>query len=216
MLRRQPELLEGQRRRPADPESIVESPHRLVNRIESGHECNNSRIACDTHIGTHIDAPLHFVNSGRTVDRIPLELLIGPCRVAYLPGQSRIDVETLASLQIAADTKRLLLKTDNSLLWLSEERKFRKNYVCLTEEGAQWLVQRGISLVGIDYLSIGSYGNGVKTHQILLEANVAVLEGLTLSEAEAGEYELICLPLKLVGAEGAPARVVLRTKTQNG
>ena len=183
-----------------------------VDRIESGHECNNSRIACDTHIGTHVDAPLHFVNNGRTVDQIPLEQLIGPCRVVYLPGLPEIDTETLASLKLETDVKRLLLKTDNSNLWITKANRFKKNYVYLTENGAQWLVQRGILLVGIDYLSIGSFSNGFKTHQVLLEANVVVLEGLNLSEVEAGEYELICLPLKLVGAEGAPARVLLRKK----
>jgi len=183
-----------------------------VDRMETGHECNNSRIACDTHIGTHVDAPFHFVNTGRTVDQIPLELLIGPCRVVYLPGLPEIDIETLASLQLETDIKRLLLKTDNSNLWITKAKRFKKNYVYLTENGARWLVQRGISLVGIDYLSIGSFSNGVKTHQVLLEANVVVLEGLNLSEVEAGEYELICLPLKLVGAEGAPARVLLRKK----
>ncbi len=181
-----------------------------VDRMETGHECNNSRIACDTHIGTHVDAPLHFVNTGRTVDQIPPELLIGPCRVVYLPGLQKIDAETLSSLKLATDTRRLLLKTDNSNLWIANEKKFKKNFVCLTEGGARWLVQRQISLVGIDYLSIGSYSNGVKTHQVLLEANVVVLEGLNLSEVVTGEYELICLPLKLVGAEGAPARVLLR------
>jgi arylformamidase len=187
-----------------------------ADRIENGHECNNSRIACDTHTGTHVDAPLHFIKNGRSVDEISPELLIGPCRVVYLPGQTRIDAQTLASLELAIDTRRLLLKTDNSNLWTAGEKKFQKNYACLTEKGARWLVQRGISLVGIDYLSIGSFSNGVKTHQILLEANVVVLEGLNLFEAEAGEYELICLPLKLIGTEGAPARVVLRAKTQNG
>ena len=181
-----------------------------VDRMENGQSSNNSRIACDTHVGTHVDAPLHFVNKGRTVDQIPLELLIGPCRVVYLPGLPKIDAETLASLKLETGTKRLLLKTDNSNLWTAKEKKFEKNFVYLTASGAQWLVQREISLVGIDYLSIGSYSTGVKTHQVLLEANVVVLEGLNLSEVEMGEYELICLPMKLVGAEGAPARVVLR------
>jgi len=92
----------------------------------------------------------------------------------------------------------------------SKRKKIQKNFVCLTESGARWLVRHGISFVGIDYLSIGSYSHGVKTHQVLLEAGVVVLEGLNLSEAEVGEYELICLPLNLIGAEEAPARVILR------
>ena len=181
-----------------------------TDRIDKGHESNNSRIACDTHIGTHVDAPFHFVANGLTVDQIAPELLIGPCQVVNMPGLKHINAETLAAIKLAPHTRRLLLKTDNSNLWVAKEKKFQKNYACLTESGAQWIVQQGISLVGIDYLSIGSYSNGVKTHQILLEANVVVLEGLNLSEADAGDYELICLPLKLAGAEGAPARVVLR------
>jgi len=184
-----------------------------VDRIDKGHECNNSRITCDTHIGTHVDAPFHFVANGRTVDQLALELLIGPCQVVYLPGLKNISAETLASLRLAPHTRRLLLKTDNSNFWVAKEPKFQENYACLTESGARWIVQHGISLVGIDYLSIGSYRNGVKTHLVLLEANVVVLEGLNLSEADAGDYELICLPLKLAGAEGAPARAVLKKKT---
>lgn len=184
-----------------------------VDRMDSGHECNNSRIACDTHIGTHVDAPFHFVENGRTVDQIPTDLLIGPCQVVYLPGQTNIGAEELASLELANNVRRLLLKTDNSNLWMAKEKKFQKKYACLTESGAQWLVRHGFSLVGIDYLSIGSYTRGAKIHQVLLEANVVVVEGLNLSEVEAGEYELICLPMKLIRAEGAPARVVLRTKT---
>jgi arylformamidase len=181
-----------------------------VDRMEDGHECNNSRIACDTHIGTHIDAPLHFVKNGRSVDQIPPDLLIGSCRLVDLSGRTQINAETLASLALTSDTRRLLLKTDNSNLWQAGEKKFRKSFVHLTEDGADWLVRFGISLVGIDYLSIGSYDNGLKTHQILLEANIVILEGLDLSASEAGLYEMICLPLKIIGAEGAPARVVLR------
>jgi arylformamidase len=130
--------------------------------------------------------------------------------VVYLQGLSRIDAKTLAALQIDADIRRLLLKTDNSNLWLTKEKKFQEDYVYLTENGARWFVECGISLVGIDYLSIGSYSSGVKTHQILLEANIVVNEGLNLSDVEAAVYELICLPLNLIGAEGAPARVILR------
>ena len=184
-----------------------------VDRMENEQSCNNSRIACDTHIGTHVDAPLHFVENGRTVDQIPPDLLIGPCQVGFLPGLTQIDAKALASLQIETDTKRLLLKTDNSNLWITKAKRFKKNYVYLTENGAQWLVKHGIILVGIDYLSIGSFSNGAKTHQVLFKANVVVIEGLNLSKAEAGDYELICLPLKIIGAEGAPARVVLRRKT---
>ena len=183
-----------------------------VDRIESGDDCNTSRLACDTHIGTHIDAPLHFVKNGRNADQIPLERLIGPCRVIDLSGFSQIDAKTLDAIEIAADTRRLLFRTDNSNLWLTNQGTFLKNFVCLTAGGARWLIEHGISLVGIDYLSIVSYRNGVKTHRALLQADVVVLEGLDRSSVVAGEYELICLPLRLVGAEGAPVRAVLREK----
>jgi arylformamidase len=184
-----------------------------VDRIESGDDCNTSRISCDTHIGTHIDAPLHFVENGQTVDQIPLERLIGPCRVVYLPGLTQIDAQGLDSIELPAGTQRLLLKTDNSNPQLINQKSFQQNFVSLTTGGARWLVEHSISLVGIDYFSIGSYSNGVKTHQVLLEADVVVLEGLNLSKVEAGDYELICLPLRMVGAEGAPVRAVLRKRT---
>ena len=165
---------------------------------------------CDSHIGTHLDAPLHFVENGEPVDQISLEHLIGPCQVAYLPGLKEISDRSLAQLRLPKGTKRLLLRTDNSKLWNRNDKKFKEDFACLNSEAARWIVHNGIVLVGIDYLSIGSPEDGVETHKILLKSQVVVLEGLNLSKVNPGIYELICLPLKLTGAEGAPARVVLR------
>ncbi|MBW1791170.1 MAG: cyclase family protein [Deltaproteobacteria bacterium] len=179
-------------------------------RMESGDECNNSVLNCDTHVGTHMDAPFHFLEDGETVDRLSLDILIGPAFVAYLPGAKKITPDELSGLSLPAGTERLLIRTRNSELWVSRITEFRKDFVALTTEGAQWLVDRGIRLVGVDYLSVGSYNkNGAITHRNLLEAGVVILEGLNLYGIDPKIYELICLPLKIVGAEGAPARAVL-------
>jgi arylformamidase len=117
----------------------------------------------------------------------------------------------LESLALPADVQRLLLKTRNSLLWRSGIQEFDPNFVALTAEAAQWVVDRGMAVVGIDYLSIQRFADGPATHQILLGAGVVVIEGLDLSQVEPGNYELFCLPLKLKGVEGAPARVILKS-----
>jgi arylformamidase len=162
-------------------------------------------------MGTHVDAPRHFLETGSTVEQLPLEVMVGPSFVAYLPEVEGITAGVLADLNLPFGTKRLLLRTRNSELWAAETTEFRKDYVALTDEAAQWLVAQGISLIGVDYLSVQRYGDGPLTHQILLNAGIVILEGLNLADVEPGPYELICLPLKLVDAEGAPARVVLRS-----
>jgi len=178
-------------------------------RLDAGDECNNSCLNCDTHVGTHVDAPSHFLEEAAAVEQLSLDVLIGPAIVAYLPEVSAITASDLADLALPADTERLLLHTRNSELWAAKITEFREDYVALTSDAAEWIVQEGIRLVGVDYLSVGSYRDGVDTHLILLQAGVVVIEGLNLYNVDAQEYELICLPLKLVGAEGAPARAVL-------
>lgn len=179
-------------------------------RLDAGDECNNTRLDCDTHVGTHVDAPSHFLEDGATVDELSLKTLIGPATVVYLPEVSAITPKGLETLDLAPDTRRLLLRSRNSELWAAGVTEFTKDYVALTAEAAQWIVDQGINLVGVDYLSVGGYVDGAVTHQILLKAGVVVLEGLNLYDVDPGEYELLCLPLKLVGAEGVPARAVLR------
>ena len=156
-----------------------------------------------THTGTHVDAPLHFRPGEATVDQLPLTSLLGPAQVLDLRGMERIGRAELGAIAAA----RLLLKTDNSQ-WI--RRGPMPNHPAhLTADGAQWLVERGVRLVGIDSLSIDLPGE-TGAHETLLGAGVVVLETVDLSEVEAGEYELICLPLRIVGADGAPARAVLR------
>jgi arylformamidase len=157
-----------------------------------------------------VDAPLHYLEDGDSVDDMSLEILIGPATISYLPGVEAVASSDLSSLKLSAATRRLLLRTRNSELWAAGITEFKKDYVALTPDAAQWVVGQGIRLIGIDYLSVGGYEDGVITHQILLDAGVVVLEGLNLSNVTPGEYELICLPTRLVGADGAPARAVLR------
>jgi arylformamidase len=185
-----------------------------VKRIEAGDDSNLSKLDCDVHTGTHIDAPRHFLTKGITIEHLPLEVMIGPCFVAYLPKVSVVTADDLAGLNMPAGTVRLLLRTSNSRLWAAKTGRFRKTYVALTSDAASWIVENQVRLIGIDYLSVQPYSGSHDTHKILLKAGTAVLEGLNLASVKTGCYELICLPIKLVGAEGAPARVVLRTINQ--
>ena len=180
-------------------------------RLDAGDDCNNTRMACDTHTGTHIDAPSHFIAGGRTVDDLSLDILIGPATVSSLPDIDDISAADLQCLSLPPDTKRLLLRTRNSKLWQSGVGTFQKDFVGLVADAAEWIVEKGIRLVGVDYLSVASFRDIQKTHRILLDGGVVLLEGINLYHVDAREYELICLPLYLIGAEGAPARAVLRT-----
>lgn len=182
----------------------------LLRDMSQGHSCNVSRIEGGVHTGTHLDAPCHFVAGGIGVDRLALDALIGPVRVAHFPDADAIDAAMLDGLALPAGTARLLLKTRNSELWNDPGHDFRKDYVALTPDAAQWIVGRGIRLVGIDYLSIERFAEpGHRTHTILLGAGVIAVEGLDLRQVAPGDYDLYCLPLKLAGADGAPVRAVL-------
>ena len=181
-----------------------------TSRLEVGDSANVSRLDCDVHVGTHVDAPWHFREDGATVEQLPLDILIGPVVVAYLPELSAITASDLADLALSPGTKRLLLRMRNSELWAAGVTEFRKDYVALTADAARWVVDQGIHLIGVDYLSVQRYDDSPLVHQILLEAGVIIVEGLNLADVQPGAYELICLPICLVGAEGAPARAVLR------
>lgn len=186
----------------------------LAKRLASGDTTNSSVLHCDVHVGTHVDAPWHFVEGGHTAEQLPLEVLIGPAFVAFLPETSAITASDLAGLALPAGTERLLLRTPNSELWAAGVTEFREDYVALTADAARWVVDQGIRLIGVDYLSVQRYGDSPVTHQILLGAGVVILEGLNLAAVEPGSYELLCLPLRLVGSDGAPARAVLRKLSQ--
>lgn len=173
---------------------------------------NVSRLSCDAHCATHVDAPCHFSQRPEGVDQLALETLIGLATVVEFPQLRVIDADHLAHVFGRKTPQRLLLHTDNSALWGS--KNFHHDYCALSPDGARWLVETGCALVGIDYLSIQRFGDGPETHEILLGAGIVVVEGLDLSTVPAGDYELLCLPLKLQGADGAPARVVLRNLQQ--
>jgi arylformamidase len=178
--------------------------------MDKGAHVNVTRISTSVHVGTHVDAPHHFLNDGRTVEQLSLEVLNGPCYVVQLPdGIEAITAEVLERTEITSDMKRVLFGTRNSHLWANGERKFQTDFVAITEDGAEWLVQRGVQLVGVDYLSVAPYGDSEPTHKVLLGAGVVIVEGLNLSSVMRGFYDLHCLPLKIAGSDGAPARAIL-------
>ena len=177
--------------------------------IASGDTANVSEITMSCHTGTHVDAPDHFLNNGNTVDDLSLDLLVGRAYVLHLPDVSMITASVLMQADIPPRTRRLLFKTRNSDLWANGNREFQTDFVALSVDAAELLVDRNVKVVGIDYLSIAPYKMGTPVHTILLNAGVVVIEGLDLSKVSQGRYTLHCLPLKLGGAEGAPTRAVL-------
>jgi arylformamidase len=181
--------------------------------MDAGATANVTYLRAGVHVGTHVDAPHHFLNDGRTIEQLSLDVLIGPCYVAQLPdGVEAITAEALESMSLPSDANRIIFRTSNSRLWSRGETEFQEDFVAVTEDGANWLVDHGIQLVGVDYLSVAPYGDSVPTHTILLRTGVVVVEGLDLSAVPRGFYDLYCLPLKLLGSDGAPARAVLIQK----
>lgn len=191
---------------PGDPQIVLE---RYV-AISRGDLANVSRLACSVHSGTHVDAPVHFVQGGSAVDGMPLDVLIGPAAVVELLDVEVITPARLEHLNLLPPPTRLLFKTSNSQLWANPHHEFSFNYVALTSEAAEWVVRKGIRLVGVDYLSVQRFTDREPlTHRVLLEGGVVIVEGLDLREVPPGHYQLVCLPMKLVGSDGAPARAVL-------
>jgi arylformamidase len=184
---------------------------KLARSLARGDGANVTRIEMGAHTGTHIDSPAHFLRDGEGIDRIPLETLVGPCRVLDLtniPGH--VDRAALAQHDLGGMT-RLLCKTRNSQRWARGETAFDDGFIALVADGARYLVDFGVKLVGVDYLSVEPYGSKEHpVHLALLTTKVVILEGLNLADVPAGDYELIALPLKLKDADGAPARVLLR------
>ncbi len=190
---------------PGDPPVKLER----VKSMEDGEEANVSQLQSSVHVGTHIDAPIHFVEGGHSVDMIPLKSLLGRAYVVDLRKADVLDAQALESARIPPRTRRLLFKTRNSDHWENEEHKFQRDFVAVDASGAEWLVKKGVKLVGVDYLSVAPFNDGVATHRILLEAGIVVVEGLNLARVSKGRYTLYCLPVKLMGSDGAPARAVL-------
>jgi arylformamidase len=181
---------------PGDPSVTLER----VASIAEGDVVNLSRLDFGVHTGTHVDAPVHFIDGAAAAESLPLEVLIGPARVLDLTAAERLDRPAFEDVELH---ERVLLKTRNSELW--ERDTFADEFLALTEDAARRLIDGGVRLVGIDYLSIGDEA----AHEALLGAGVVAIEGLDLRLVEPGAYELICAPLKLVGSDGAPARVLL-------
>lgn len=168
-----------------------------------------SHLSMLVHTGTHIDAPLHFLQGGATIDSLLLENLCGPAFVCHALDTDTISAETLDGLDIPRGTERLLIRTRNSELWKLSPPRFTPSYVGVAADGAQWLVDHHVKLIGVDYLSVAPFADLTTTHQTLLRAGIIPLEGLDLSKIETGIYMLYCLPLNLIGADGSPARVIL-------
>jgi arylformamidase len=189
---------------PGNPEFELQP----IKRISEGASSNVSRLILGTHTGTHVDAPKHFIDGAAGVDALPLDLLIGRARVVEITRRGGIGPDDFAAAGLREDL-RVLLKTSNSALWNS--RGFHEDYTHVTEAGARYLVEQGVKVVGIDYLSIEQFKKaGAPAHRTLLSNGVIIIEGLNLSEADPGMYEMYCLPLPVSGGDGAPARVVLK------
>ena len=189
---------------PGNPEFELQP----VKRIADGGSSNVSKLVMGTHTGTHVDAPKHFFDDGAGVDALPLNLLLGRARVVEITKRGGIGHDDLAAAGLREDL-RVLLKTPNSALWNGEG--FHQDYTYLTEDGARYLADQGVKVVGIDYLSVEQFKKaGAPAHRALLSQSIVIIEELNLAEAEPGMYEMYCLPLRVEGGDGAPARVVLK------
>jgi arylformamidase len=189
---------------PGDPTVEIEP----VSRISRGDSANVSFLKFGSHTGTHVDSPSHFLEDGITVDRVPLDVLVGECCVWEIASPEAITVADLESHGLPDGCTRILFKTSNSTLWADDG--FRTGFVYLDPDAASWLVDRGVRLVGVDYLSVDRFKSGTHpTHLRLLGSGVIAVEGLDLSRVSEGTYFLVCLPLKIRDGDGAPARAIL-------
>lgn len=190
-----------------DPQLEIEVPLS----IECGDAANVSKICMSLHTGTHVDAPNHFIEGGKRVEELSLEKLIGKCLVIEIPDDvMAIDTEHVGDLH---DVERVLFKTRNSKFWNDSEQEFRKDFTYITPAAARFLVEKDVKLVGLDYLSVEKFAaEKAETHITLLEKEVVILEGLDLRQVSAGNYEIVCLPIRFAGGagDGAPARVILQ------
>lgn len=183
----------------------------LAQDMTRGGICNLSHLDMGAHTGTHIDAPRHFIDGAPTTETIPLEACMGDAWVVDATAlSSTIRASDLEGLTIPGGETRLLFKTRNSGLWARDG--FSSDFLAFGADAAQWLVDRGVRLLAIDYLSIAPFGDAVDTHRVLLGAGVVVVEGTDLRAVGPGPYELLCLPLRLVGSDGSPARALLRPR----
>jgi len=195
---------------PVWPGSVAPRLERALS-LARGDPANVSHLTLDVHTGTHVDAPLHSLVDGAGVDRLDLGDLIGICHVIHLLHVDPITADDLEGQALPRDLRRLLIRTVNSEQWTRRATRFITDFVALTADAARWIVDRGVRLVGVDYLSVQRFQDPTpETHLVLLRAGVVLLEGANLAAVPPGTYELICLPLNLAGSEGAPARAILR------
>jgi arylformamidase len=189
---------------PGDPEVRLD-PYFMTHK---GDACNLKRLCMGTHTGTHIDAPSHYLEREGGVDRIDPDVFMGPGVIINLRGSVAIDRRALVS-SMMGDHKRVFFKTSNSAKMLLS--KFQEDYVYLTEDGAEYLIENGVLMCGIDYLSIEKYHTPTApVHKKLLKAGIVIVEGLNLLDIPSGPCEIYCLPLKIEGGDGAPARALIR------
>ena len=189
------------------PDDTVPPSQEFVNHTDRGDPATVSQWTLSAHTGTHVDAPCHFVRGGATLDHIHLEVLVGRAQVIEITNPESITVAELRAHPIGS-AERVLFKTRNSSLPVGSE--FHEDFVYVEGEAAEYLVEQGVRLVGVDYLSVDKYGSESNpAHHTLLGRGVVIIEGLVLSSVEPGAYTLVCLPLKVVGAEGAPVRAIL-------
>jgi arylformamidase len=190
---------------PDNPPIVIE---RMMD-LDSGHDCNLSHLAMGVHSGTHIDGPVHFIQQAAGVDEMPLSATMGPARVIEITHPREITADELRGYPLRAGERVLFRTSNSSRCWQAGE--FMEDFVYISEQAAAYLAETGVRTAGIDYLSVGGYhADGAKIHRILLGAGIWIIEGLDLSAAPAGQYEMICLPVKLHGSDGAPARAILR------
>ena len=179
--------------------------------IPAGDDANVSQLEMDVHTGTHVDAPHHFVDGAARVEDLGLHPFVGPAVVADAGDDVEISAAVLEALDLPGDVERLLLRTANSAKPDLYRTPFEADYAAITFDGAEWLVAHmDIRLIGIDYLSLQRHALTTDIHRVILGAGIAILEGLDLRATTPGEYELVCLPLRLAGVEAAPARAILR------
>jgi len=190
---------------PGDPPIRITQPYHL----DRGDEATVTRLDMGAHTGTHVDAPAHFVPGGSGVDDLDLNVLVGPALVVDAREADALSADVLETLPIPPGAERVLFHTRNSDLWARGEPEFHNEFVAITGDGARWLIERGVRLVGVDYLSVAPFDATIPTHRALLRAGVIAIEGLDLRGIRPGVYQLVCLPLKIVGADGAPARAIL-------
>jgi arylformamidase len=183
-----------------------------VSSMDAGAPCNVSRMELGVHTGTHVDAPVHFIDGAAGAETTPLDALVGPAWVVDAEAAvATITAEDIDRFDIPAGEVRLLFRTRSAHLW--DEPRFDRAFVAPDATAAAALVRRAARLVGIDYLSVAPFDDPSPTHRILLSAGVVIVEGLDLRAVAPGPYDLVCLPLRIVGSDGAPARALLRPRT---